>query len=360
MVVALCDQFSHLIESVLSSTAHMHCYIRDLCPYNYAVFVAQVVEFLRVLIVGEPERVRSEFPDYVHIRSVIFRSQRVASSLEILMSGDAAQRVASAVEEESFSGIKLIYPASESCGYLISAAESCRRSVEIRITESVPQTDIFYQELGCGMTFLRRYRLPEFNRIPFGVDPGQRHLNAVRVLPRLYGHNSRLFLKIRHRRDLYSECSVFYKFKVFCRYRDEVHIAVQSAVESEICFLGINGIVVAVVNGYCKCVLLCKFSCKFCPESGVSAAVFRDLFSVEIDLGAHRRAVYLEKQSLSRTFFRGQFSHIPASSTVIVVPAVLSVCGIPCMGNGHGLAAGGIFHGCADRHIMLQKSPSVF
>ena len=46
--------------------------------------------------------------------------------------------------------------------------------------------------------------------------------------------------------------------------------------------------------------------------------------------------------------------------TYIIIGCILFAVGVDVFLVPNGLAAGGIFYGCADRHIMLQESPAVF
>ena len=104
VVVALGDQLAHLVERVLPPIRHMHRDIGDLGPDDDAVFVAEVIKLLRVLVVGQAQRVRAKLADDGHIGLVILVRQGVALALEILMAADAAQRIAAAVEEEALFG----------------------------------------------------------------------------------------------------------------------------------------------------------------------------------------------------------------------------------------------------------------
>ena len=90
MVVALADELLHLCERVLPAARHMLCDIGDLSPDDKTVLIAEVIEFLRVLVMGKAQRVGAELADDFHIRCVILIGKSVALALEVLMAAHAA------------------------------------------------------------------------------------------------------------------------------------------------------------------------------------------------------------------------------------------------------------------------------
>ncbi len=97
MIIGLRDQLPHLADRVLSASRHEFCDERDLRPDNDAVFIAKVVEFLRVLIMRKPQRVGADvFYDF-HVFLHHGGRQRVSGALPVLMAGYAAKRIGSAV-----------------------------------------------------------------------------------------------------------------------------------------------------------------------------------------------------------------------------------------------------------------------
>ena len=71
MVVILNNKLFHLRKGVFSSAGHMHGYIRYLRPHYYAVFVAEIIEILRVLIVGKPQGICAQLLYYSHVLVVM-------------------------------------------------------------------------------------------------------------------------------------------------------------------------------------------------------------------------------------------------------------------------------------------------
>ena len=98
-------------------------------------------------------------------------------------------------------------------------------------------------------------------------------------------------IQIHHRRDPDARRAAVTQRKVGGRHHDEVHIPVQTAVEGEIRFLGVDGVVVAVVHRNDQQVFRFEMSGKVDPEGGIPALVFRQRFAVEHDHRGVRRAV---------------------------------------------------------------------
>ena len=331
VVIALGNEFAHLVERVLPGVCHMHGDIGDLRPDHDAVFIAEIVEFLRVLIVGKAQGVRAKLADDGHVRRVIFIAEGVALALEILVAAYAAKRVASAVEKEALLGIAGKDTAAEPGRNLVSGGKLRRGGIEIRIVHAVPEMDILDHELCAALDSLCLAVNSYVNR--FGVVPG------------LHRDGGGLFLQIDHRRDLDAGCSVLEKLKMLRRDSDQLHIPVQSAVEGEVRLLRVDRGVVLVIDGDRKDVLLLKLLRQLDAEGGVAALVADELFAVEPHLRRHGGAVYFEKQALPRGFFRRKLPHIPACSAVIIVAAVLPVDGVPGVRQRDRLAPGGKFHG---------------
>ena len=72
MMVVLGNEFSHLRESVLSSARHVRCDIRDLRPDQQALFIAEIIEVLCVLIVSQSQRCDAELFDQRHVFFEVF------------------------------------------------------------------------------------------------------------------------------------------------------------------------------------------------------------------------------------------------------------------------------------------------
>ena len=78
MVVALHHQFFHLGQGVGPAIPHVHGDVGDLRPYHQAVFVAEVVKFLGVLVVGQPDGVGPYFQDEADVLPVFRQGEGIA------------------------------------------------------------------------------------------------------------------------------------------------------------------------------------------------------------------------------------------------------------------------------------------
>ena len=97
MVVILDNQFLHLAYGVRSSIGHMFGNIRDFRPDHQAGLVAQIVEILIVLVMGEADRIGPNLTDELHVLLMVLLRDGIAQSLPVLMAGYAAQGIAAAV-----------------------------------------------------------------------------------------------------------------------------------------------------------------------------------------------------------------------------------------------------------------------
>ena len=107
-------------------------------PHQNAVFVAQVIEFLGMLIVGQTDGVGADFPDECHILPMLLDAQCIAQSLPVLVTADTPQGIYPAIEEEALVRIKLDGAAAELGGNLIAAVQHGLGGVEIGIRNAVP------------------------------------------------------------------------------------------------------------------------------------------------------------------------------------------------------------------------------
>ena len=71
--------------------------IRDFRPDHQAGLVAQIVEILIVLIMGEADRIGPNLTDELHVLLMVLLRDGIAQSLPVLMAGYAAQGIAAAV-----------------------------------------------------------------------------------------------------------------------------------------------------------------------------------------------------------------------------------------------------------------------
>ena len=106
MVVVLHNQIRHLVVRVPAAVFHVLCDIGNFRPDDQTVLIAQVVETLCVLIVGQTNGVGAHLPQQGQILLVFGVGQGAAQALAILMPGCTAQTAGSAVEEKALPRVK--------------------------------------------------------------------------------------------------------------------------------------------------------------------------------------------------------------------------------------------------------------
>ncbi len=97
MVVILCDQLPHLGEGIFPAVFHMHGNVGNFRPGDDTIFIAEVVEFLRVLIMRQTNRVGTDFPDQRHVLPVHIRGQGIPHTQAVLVTRDAAKRIGAVI-----------------------------------------------------------------------------------------------------------------------------------------------------------------------------------------------------------------------------------------------------------------------
>ena len=145
--------------------------VGDFCPRHKAVFIAQVVEILRVLVVGQAHGVGAHLAQQGHILVVLFFGQCVAKTLAVLMPRCAAQAVGTTVQDKALLRVKGNRAAAEIGFHGIAAIERGLHFVQIRVIDAVPQVDVLELE--------RAFRLAVCDRRGKRLF-AQRELHALR------------------------------------------------------------------------------------------------------------------------------------------------------------------------------------
>ena len=347
VVVVLDDQLFHLGQGVGTAVGHVHGDVGDLCPDDKTLFITQVVEILCVLIVCQPDGVGTHFQNDGDILLHHFVGQGIARTLTVLMAGNAAQRIFPAIQDKALLGVNLKLAAAEPGGGLLAIVQLGRYSVEEGVVHAIPQVGVVQRENNlCGALFHRGGEgLPlQCKGHVLCAHHGGFHGD-------LGGLGSKVGDDGGH---LQCRCAISGQGKVLCRDDVQGHIPVNAAVEGKIGFLGIHGVVVAVVHGNCQQIFLFEVVGQVYPEGGVAALVLGQLFTVQVNGGGHGCAVQLQN-SLAACRDGGlcQGQRIPAGAAVVIVAAVLTVHCVPGVGQSNGLThnSGG------DAGVLLDKMP---
>ena len=141
---------------------------------------------------------------------------------------------------------------------------------------------------------------------------------------------------------------------MLCRNDVQSYIAVNAAVEGEVCLLGVHGVVVAVVHADRQQIFLFEMFGQVNPKGRIAALVLGQLFPVQVDYSGHSGTVQLQNCfAACRDGGLCQSQRIPAGAAVVIVAAVLTVHRVPCVGQGNGLA----HNGGGDAGVLFGKMP---
>ena len=302
---------------------------------------------LCVLIVGQPDGVGPDLQNEGNVLLYHFVGQGNARVLAVLMAGNATQRIAATIQDEALLGVDLKLAAAEPGGSLLTIVQLGGNGVEEGVVHAIPQMGIVQGENSlCSALFHR------------GSDVLAFQCKGYALCAHHGGFQSNfngLGGKVGDDRG-YLQCqgTISGQGEVLCRDDMQGHIPVNAAVEGKIGFLGIHGVVVAVVHGNCQQIFLFEVVGQVYPEGGVAALVLSQLFTVQVNGSGHGCAVQLQN-SLAACRDGGlcQGQRIPAGAAVVIVAAVLTVHCVPGVGQGNGLThnSGG------DARVLLGKMP---
>ena len=186
MVAVLHDELGQLTRGVGRSGGEELGDLRDLGPHDDARGVAQVVEVLVVLVVGETDRGRTDLLDQFEVGLHHVGGDRVADPLPVLVAGHSTQRVRLAVEQESEVGVDGELAATEAKGHfvddLVADQQACGRTVEVRIAHAVPTSHVVDHDFGRAPSRRRRTRsaFHAIDREAHRVAAGDRRLERQR------------------------------------------------------------------------------------------------------------------------------------------------------------------------------------
>ena len=157
MVVILHDQFGHLGEGVFPPAVHMHRDVGDLGPNDKTVFIAEVVEILGVLVVGQTQRVGPQFLMMAMSSSIMAGVSALPAPLRSWWRETPRQRIAAAVEQEALLRVDLKFPAAEPGADRVPAGQTGGGRVEVGVVEAVPEVHVLDRKVGAGAAVRHRH-----------------------------------------------------------------------------------------------------------------------------------------------------------------------------------------------------------
>ena len=332
MIVVLYDQFLHLADGIFPAVRHMLGNVGNLGPDNHPGLVAQIVKILIVLIVGETDSVGSDLLDHLHIPVVILLRDGVADALEVLMPGHAVEGIGFSVQEKSLFRVHRKSPHPKTAGDLVHrfAIHQKLRSglIEIGILPSVPQMHAGNRKHRLAF---RAFRLRHAPAVGVKNCDLYRSLRAVLVRLDSYLRVGALHL----RRDPQSRRSEIVQGKVMPVYHNEIHIPVNTAVESKVCLLRIHPVVDGIVHRHGQCVLLLQHIPDLHPKSRVPAVVLSHASAVDFHPrgGVDAAKLQIHGLPLPVKFRHGKSAGIASCPAIVIIAAILSIQGIPGMGQ---------------------------
>ena len=347
VVVVLHDEFFHLGQRVGAPVVHVHRDVGDFRPDDKTLFVAQVIECLRVLVVGKADGVGAYFKDQRHILLHHLFGDGHTRALAVLMAGNTTQGIGAPVQDKALLRVNFKLAAAEAGGLGLAIDQPRSHGVEIRVIKTVPQAGMLQREHGSGGAVLdgnARLLAIQCEGDTFGTHHSglHRHFTAAGVEVR------------DNRRDLDGHRAVFSKGKMSSGHNMQRYIAVNAAVEGEIGFLRVDGVVVAVVHSYAQQVAaVAQRIGNVHAKCRIAALMLSKLLLVQVDLGGHGNGIKL--QNGTSVFRQGdvrQHGGVAAGAAVVVVAAVLPVDGVPGVGQGDGFVVS--FFG--KNPVLVQKN----
>ena len=332
VVVVLDDQFLHLRDGVLAPVGHVLGDIGDLGPDDHARLIAEVVEILIVLVVRQPDRVRAQLLDELHILVVHLAGDGVAQTLAVLMAGDAVQRVRAAIEEEAPLGVNREAAHAEALFDLVLhfpvQHQTHRAGVEIRVADAVPQARVLQRDRGI-------------------IAPAGQHLGTGGVVDRELDLAVALHpgldldvsvCAVDGGRDLHARAAEVIQRDVVPVDDQQADVTVDAAVEGEVGLLGVDAVIFAVVRLHGQRIAVGQQRRDIRAEGGVAAVVAGDLHPVQRDLSAGIYTLKLQPDLLGILVKSGrrELRLVDAGAAPVVVAAVLTVDIVPGVRQVHG------------------------
>ena len=336
MVVVLVDELLHLADGVGAAIGQVLGDVGDLSPDHHAVLIAQVVEVLVVLVMGQPDGVGTQLPDEGHILIVHLAGDGVAHTLAVLMAGDAVERVRASIEEEAFLGVYPEAPDAHAGGngvhHFPALLEFHHAGVEVGVLHAVPEVGSVQVELSvCALS------------------PGH---DASGCVLQLDGDSALTFddgldpdvslAVLEDGGDLDAGVAEVAQSDMVLADHHQADVAVDAAVKGEVGLLGVDVVVDAVVHLDGELVVFCQQVGDMDTEGGVAAVVGADVPAVQQNFGAGIDALELQPDFLRSCVERrsGKGGAVGAGAAPVIVAAVLAVFCVPSVGQLHqsGLA----------------------
>ena len=303
--------------------------IGDFSPDHHAIFIAEVVEILVVLVMGQTDGVAAHLLHERHILLVHFTGNGIAQTLAVLMAGGAVEGVAAPVQEEALPGVNAEAADTEPGANLVHGltvyGQGGHSGVQIGVFHPVPQVGVIqYQPAvfaGAGK-----------DGVVLGVQNGDSDFTLT-IRPGFYFN--RCLAVFGRGSDLDTGRAIIRQGKVVLVHHQQGHIPVDAAVEGEVRLLGVDPVIDGVVHLHGQGVFLLQQGGDVRPEGGIAAVVGADHRIIQHHGGAGIDPLKLQPDLLAFGVKGGTKKGflILAAAPPVVVAAVLPVYIVPCVGQ---------------------------
>ena len=294
-----------------------------------------------MLIVCQTDGVGTQFLDDLCVLIVVLHGQGVALVQLILMAGDTAQRGGLAVDGEAAvrgNGVAAhAYVGVDLVKGLVVALQTCHHGVEVRLVHA-PQLGV---------------RHIDGNSSAVGGAHSGGYLASVGVLDAV--HHGKAVVGVGDEAldfkgsaavcgglggDHDAGAAVVVQIKVCVGHADQVHAAVQSAVEGKVRRGGVHGggVLVADLDGQLVVAVTAQVG-DVGAEDGEAAFVGGGNSAVHLDGGIQRSCQHLHIHAAASQRLHGLFkgAAVYAGGAQVAAVAVHAVHGVPGVGQGDGL-----------------------
>ena len=334
MVIVLGNQLGHLGDGIIVSFLGGDKLRNEgnLSPQNETGLVAQIVEILIMLIVGQTDGIGAHLFDQRHILLMISLGDGPALVQTVLVTGHTMQRHILAVKPEAGIGINM--EAAVAIGHANSVQDlflihhGSLAGIAAGIGNAVPQMRLFHINKNMGMT--GSLSLSDAHHIALSIL--QLHLQGAAF--RIDREQINAGLAYIVRRYKHSIGAVHQQIKVSILNLDEVHITIKTAVESKVSILGIH-VALCIGDHHGQHIAFGQKGIgQFVTERG-EAALMGSQFSAVAVNGSHMVGALELDVLLLALGGIGQVDLVGADAAPVVTAAVLAIESIPGVGQRH-------------------------
>ena len=286
-----------------------------------------------MLVVSKTDGGGTNLHNEVDILLVMLGEKCVTDAEAVLVTGYTAKGVFLTVEDEAVVGVNAEGAAAEAAAnvikYGIAILDLYLAAIEVGVTATVPEMNVTNIEGYLGITGLDLCDL-----VLFLVVNGINESLGVGEGGGIDLDLDLCILAVNGGGDLKTGAAVVVKIEVGLAGGDEVYVTVKTAVEGEVCHLGVDGFVGSVVYYDSDLGIIGDLIGEVNAPGGVTAIVVSELLAANVNVSRGVSATDLEVVYLS--LGEGgliKSLYVEAGATEVIVAAVLTVGCIPGVGE---------------------------